>query len=89
MGRDALECHLAGSWVSPYIANIARIKREVGMVTGPVSNKHVKIALDRHFLGVVNAKIVTMDLPALEPIDNFRIMDHVQESKESQVICTV
>ena len=87
--RDALECHLAGSWVSPYIANIARIKREVGMVTGPVSNKHVKIALDRHFLGVVNAKIVTMDLPALEPIDNFRIMDHVQESKESQVICTV
>jgi hypothetical protein len=85
--RDAMECHLGGGWVSPYIANIARIKMEVGMVAGPISKRHVVIALDRHFLGVVNARIFAMDLPALEPIDKFVIMDHVGESTESQVKC--
>ena len=87
--RDAMECHLSGNWVSPYMANIAKIKTEVNMVVGPVSKKHVEIALDRHFLGVVNAKMITMDLPALEAIDEFVIMDHVGESRESQVICIV
>ena len=87
--RDAMECHLAGNWVSPYIANIMRIKMEVGMGKGPISNRHVEIALDRHFIRVINDRIFAMDLPALEAIDKFVIMDHVQESKESQVICTV
>ena len=84
--RDAMECHMAGRWVSPYIANIAKIKMEVGMVAGPVSMKHVDIALDRHFVRVVNDKIFAMDLPGLEAIDKFAKMDHVEESKESQVI---
>ena len=44
--RDAMECHLSGRWVSPYIANITRIKMEVGMVIGPVSVKHVELVLD-------------------------------------------
>ena len=85
--RDAMECHLGGGRVSPYIANIAMIKMEVDMVAGPISKRHVEIALDRHFLGVVNARIFAMDLPALEPNDKFVIMDHVGESTESQVKC--
>ena len=87
--RDALECHLSGGWISPYIDNIAKIKTEIGMVVGPVSKRHVEIVLDRHFLGVVNSKILAMDLPALKAIDEFVIMDHVGESRGSQVICNV
>ena len=85
--RDAMECHLAGRWVSPYMAYVARMKMEVGMVAGPRSNRHVELALDHHFLGVANAKISAMDLPALETIDKFAAMNHVEESKASQVLC--
>ena len=31
-----MECHLAGKWVSPYMAYINKTKMEVGMVAGPV-----------------------------------------------------
>ena len=85
--RDAMECHLAGRWISPYIAHITKVKMEVGMVAGPISKRHVEIVLDHHFLAVTNAKISALHLPALEPIDKFAVMGHVEESDESQVLC--
>ena len=84
--RDAMECHLSGRWVSPYIANITRIKMEVGMVQGPVSNKHVDLVLNYHFIRKTNEKIKQMNLPALHPIDAFKLREHVEESEESQVL---
>ena len=82
-----MECHLAGRWISPYIAHITKVKMEVGMVAGPISKRHVEIVLDHHFLAVTNAKISALHLPALEPIDKFAVMGHVEESDESQVLC--
>ena len=84
--KDAMECHLSGRWVSPYIANITRIKMEVGMVDGPVSKKHVDLVLDYHFLRKTNEKIKQLNLPALHPIDAFKLREHVEESVESQVL---
>ena len=81
-----MECHLSGRWVSPYIAHITRIKMEVGMVQGPVSNKHVDLVLNYHFLRKTNEKIKQMNLPALHPIDAFKLREHVEESEESQVL---
>ena len=85
--RDAMECHLAGKWVSPYMAYITRVKMEVGMVAGPRSKHHVDLVLDHHFLRLINNRIFAMDLPALKPIDKFEMMYHVEESNESQVTC--
>ena len=87
--RDAMECHLAGKWVSPYMAYINKTKMEVGMVAGPRSSRHVELVLNHHFVRVVNERIFAMDLPALKPIDKFSMMQHVEESDESQVTCIV
>jgi hypothetical protein len=62
---------------------------EVGMVAGPRSKRHVELVLDHHFVSVVNKRIFALDLPALKPINKFSMMQHVEESDESQVTCIV
>ena len=84
--RDAMECHLSGRWVSPYMAHITRVKMEVGMVVGPVSVKHIDLVLDYHFIRKTNERIKELNLPALHPIDAFKLREHVGESEESQVL---
>ena len=49
--RDAMECHLAGKWVSPYMAYINRVKMEVGMVAGPRSKRHMELVPDQSCSG--------------------------------------
>ena len=83
--KDALLDHLRGSWPSPYIKHIVAMKKEVGMVRGPVSAKHVDIVLRHYSLMKLNAKIFSLDLPALKGVNKLAMASHVDESKESQV----
>ena len=83
--KDALLDHLRGSWSSPYIKHIVAIKKEVGMIRGPVSAKHVEIALRYYSLEKLNAKLSSLDLPALKGVNKLAMADHVDESEESQV----
>ena len=83
--RDALEAHLNQGWRSPYIEWIARIKTELGMVTSPVSPRHVDIVVDRHFHALLNEKVTALDLPGLRTVDRRCMAAHVDESQESQV----
>ena len=46
----------------------------------------VDLVLNYHFLRKTNEKIVKMNLPALHPIDAFKLREHVEESVESQVL---
>jgi hypothetical protein len=68
------------------MAHITRVKMEVGMVVGPVSVKHVDLVLDYHFIRKTNERIKELNLPALHPIDAFKLREHVGESEESQVL---
>ena len=84
--KDAMLAHIHGRWKSPYIAYIEGIKREVGMVRGPVSPRQIDLVLAQHCLQVTNNKIFAMGLPALETLDRLRLRDHVNESDASQVM---
>ena len=83
--KDAFLDHIRGGWASPYIAYINKVKKEVGMLRGPVSVKHVNIVLRNYFLRVTNAEIRRLDLPAMQPLAKRRRMDHVNESAASKV----
>ena len=83
--RDALEAHLYQGWRSPYIDWISSIKMELGIVSSPVSHRHVDIVVKSHFLALLNEKVMALDLPALGMVDRRRMATHVDESKESQV----
>ena len=84
--KDALLDHLKGDWVSPYLKHIVRIKEEVGMIRGPVTNKHIEIVVGYHSLQKINDKIFDLDLPALKKVTKLEMVPHVDESQESQVI---
>ena len=83
--KDALQDHIFGGWPSPYLNHLASIRNEVGMTRWPVSMKEVDIALEFHFMKVTNDEIKRLSLPALEPVAKRRRMDHVNESRDSQV----
>jgi hypothetical protein len=83
--HDAYLDHLYGGWVSPFISNIAGIKREIGMVRGPVSVHHVDIVTSYHFLKMLNDSISASNLPALRRLSKRVRSDHVNETSNSQV----
>ena len=83
--KDALLDHLQGTWHSPYIQFIHKIKQEVGMNRGPVSRQHVDLVLNYHFLRELNNKIFKVDLPGLRRVSKLGMTDYVDESQESQV----
>lgn len=83
--KDALLDHLRGTWHSPYIQFIHRIKQEVGMNRGPVSFRHVDLVLNYHFLKKLNDKIFKLDLPGLMQVSKLEMANHVDETQESQV----
>ena len=84
--KDAMESHIRGNWVSPYMMNITKIMSEVGMTGRTVSNKFIDIVLDHHFLVQTNRKIEKLNLPALHAINKLELRDYVQEGVESQVL---
>ena len=83
--KDALLDHLRGSWASPYIKHILGVKKEVGMVQGPVSARHVDIVVNHYTLRKLNDKIFSLSLPALKRVSKLAVASHVDESEESQV----
>ena len=70
---------------TPYTAYMARIRMEMGMARSPVSNKHVDIVLDHHFLARTNQAIRAFNLPGLGQLDELRRRRHVCENKNSEV----
>ena len=87
--KDALLDHLQGKWHSPYIQNICKIKKEVGMDRGPVSNRHVDMVLDYHCRKRLNDRIYKADLPGLLRVSSLERADHVDETQGSQVVYCV
>ena len=87
--KDALLDHLTGSWHSPYIEFIYKIKKEVGMVRGPVSSHHVDLVLNFHFLRDLNKRISNINIPGLMRVSRRGVANHVDESMESQVVYCV
>ena len=84
--KDALLDHLRGSWASPYLKHIIKIKEEVGMIRGPVSVRQVQLVVEHYSLQKLNDKIYSLDLPALKKVDKRQVSPHVDESEESQVL---
>ena len=84
--KDAMDLHILGKWVSPYMMNITKIMMDVGMAGRTVSKKYIDITLDHHFLTQTNRKIEKLSLPTLHAINKLDLMDHVQEGVESQVL---
>jgi hypothetical protein len=87
--KDAFLAHLHGSWDSPYLRMINGIKIEINMVRGPVSARHVDIAVGSHFHQVMNAEILRLGLPALHPRGVKRKSNHVNEGRASQVMLSL
>jgi hypothetical protein len=83
--KDAFLAHLHGCWVSPYLKMVYDIKKEVGMVRGPVSARHVDIVVGGHFHQVMNEAIVRLGLPALHPRSQRKKAAFVNEGEASQV----
>ena len=83
--KDAFLDHLHGTWASPYIKYMGEIRFELGLTRWPRHNKEIEIALNQHFLNLNNEQIERLSLPALEPLPKRARMEHVNESKESQV----
>ena len=84
--KDAMDSHILGKWISPYMMNITKIMMDVGMAGRTVSKKYIDITLDHHFITQTNRKIEKLNLPTLHAIDKLYLMDHVQEGAESQVL---
>ena len=56
------------------------------------SRREIENALNHHFLTVNNEQIERLSLPALEPLAKRARMEHINESKDSQVgflICII
>jgi hypothetical protein len=85
LSKDAFLDHLSGTWDSPYMRYISRVKREIGVVCGPLTPAHVKMVLNIHFLGVTNARISSLAIPTLRPLRGMRRLSCVNETSESQV----
>ena len=83
--HDAYLDHINGGWKSPFVANIYKIKKEIGMVRSPVSAKHVDIVVSHFFLDLLNKRISNLNLPGLRPVTKKRKFNHVMESDSSQV----
>ena len=83
--RDAYLAHIHGNWRSPFLENVQKIKREVGMLRGPVSTNHVDMVIKNHFLRQLNNGISDMDLPALKEVSARRRARHVNDTVESKV----
>ena len=83
--RDAYLAHIHGNWRSPFLENIQKIKQEIGMLRGPVSNKHVDIVVKHYFLGQLNDGIADMNLPALKEVFVREKAGHINETMESKV----
>jgi hypothetical protein len=83
--KDAFLAHLYGSWDSPYLRMIDSIKREVGMMRGPETARHVDIVVGAYFHQVMNDEIVRLNLPALHQRNEKKKSVHVNEGKASQV----
>ena len=83
--KDALLDHLRGSWHSPYIQYIRKVKKEIGMDQGPVSSHHVDLVLNYYCLKKLNDGIFKADLPGLLRVSKLARANHVDETLESQV----
>jgi hypothetical protein len=83
--KDAYLAHLHGRWDSPYLKMMDRIKKEIGLVRGPMSARHVDIVVSGHFHQEMNDAIVRLDLPALHPRSLRKKSAHVNEGEASQV----
>jgi hypothetical protein len=86
--KDAFLDHLSGTWDSPYIRYITGIKRELGIVCGPVTPAHVNIVLNGYFLSKTNTRIFNLAIPTLRPLRGLRRLPCVDETSESQVWAT-
>ena len=86
--KDMLLANLYNGWDSPYLHYIAQIKREVQMIRGPVSRKHVDIVLGHHFLKDLNSSILALNLPALDIGSKRTHTRHVNETEPSSVLST-
>ena len=80
--RDAYLDHIYGTWRSPFLENLEKIKREVGMIRGPVSNKHVDIVVQGHFRRELSNGISELGLPALREVSTRRRARHINETEE-------
>ena len=83
--HDAFLDHLHGGWVSPFLSNIANIKREIGMTSAPLSPKHVDDFLDTFFLHKLNQSLHDLNLRGLKGVPKLGRLRHVQECAASQV----
>ena len=85
--RDALLSHIYGTWRSPYLENLEKIKFEIGMVVNPVSSKHVNIVVSEYFLRQLDQGLLELKLPAIRGVDVRQKARHINESEESKVRC--
>ena len=74
-----------GDWNSPFLDNYINIKKEVGLLSSPVSSRHVRIILDDFFTRGLDKSLQDLGLRGLQGVDKLRRFRHVQECEASQV----
>ena len=82
--KDALLAHLHGGWKSPYIEYIARVRREVGLGSGPLTVRLIHLGVSHHFLNILNEKLYRMRLPVGHSVTKLRVWRHVGECERSK-----
>ena len=82
--KDALLAHLHGGWKSPYIEYIARVRREVGLGSGPLTVRLINLGVSHHFLNILNEKLYRMRLPVGHSVTKLRVWRHVGECERSK-----
>ena len=82
--HQALRDHMAGTWMSPYLAYISAIRSKLGIFSAPYQPALWKRQSYQYFLSLTNATISSSWW--LKPLDGFVRLPYVCESKWSTTI---
>ena len=86
--KVAMMDHLAGTWESPYLSYICRIRQETSLFNEPPTLRFLSIHLHQWALAKTNDCIASQSLPCVEPVTTFKKKPYVFSHKNLSILAS-
>ena len=84
--KVALLDHLSGTWYSPYISYICKLRKEVSLFAEPPTLRYLSIHMHQWALARTNTMISSHTLPYVAPLTSFKKKQYVFAHKNLRVL---
>ena len=81
-----LQEHLSGSWHSPYIAYITRVREQVGLLEMPPTSSILNRIMEQWSVECVNQRISLLSLPSVGELTRFERQSYVYEHQGLSIL---